>query len=288
VELHGLDAPCPACGGTRQNATVQAPTVPTTTAVPTPRILIGYNPDRTWYSRWRGVRQHLEKVEAGCRPGAYRGNEPVKRDFENLFTQCFHLGDWLWEDKSTGLTDQQVRTFIDKDAALRICAGVANTSKHRTRRQPNAITARIASVGFDDQGTHVTIDWSEGLHGEPRTRSIARGAWLRGMVISRRVVCNLSYRLRPRRSSSAGPANRAGRVALALYEWLPRSSPEWWCRRRSLCDPWFELEGVEGGTQMRVTESGFDRLPPERRDVAYRGNADGWTAQLQAIQAYVG
>jgi uncharacterized protein YndB with AHSA1/START domain len=49
----------------------------------------------------------------------------------------------------------------------------------------------------------------------------------------------------------------------------------------------FELEGVEGGTQLRVTESGFDRLPPERRDVAYRGNADGWTTQLQAIQAYV-
>jgi uncharacterized protein YndB with AHSA1/START domain len=50
----------------------------------------------------------------------------------------------------------------------------------------------------------------------------------------------------------------------------------------------FELEGVEGGTQLRVTESGFDRLPPERRDIAYRGNADGWTAQVQAIRAYVG
>jgi uncharacterized protein YndB with AHSA1/START domain len=50
----------------------------------------------------------------------------------------------------------------------------------------------------------------------------------------------------------------------------------------------FELEGVEGGTLLRVTESGFDRLPPGRRDVAYRGNADGWAAQLQAIRAYVG
>ena len=49
----------------------------------------------------------------------------------------------------------------------------------------------------------------------------------------------------------------------------------------------FELDGVEGGTQLRVTESGFDRLPPQRRDIAYRGNADGWTVQLQAIQAYV-
>jgi hypothetical protein len=116
VELHDLDAPCPACGGTRQ---IQAPTVATTTAVPTPRILIAYNPDRPWYSQWRGVRQHLEIVEADCRPGAYRGNEPVKRDFENFFT----------------------------------------------RSQPNAITARIASVGFDDEETHVSIDWSQGLHG---------------------------------------------------------------------------------------------------------------------------
>ena len=50
----------------------------------------------------------------------------------------------------------------------------------------------------------------------------------------------------------------------------------------------FELEDVEGGTQLRLTESGFDRLPPERRDIAYRGNADGWTAQLQAIDAHIG
>lgn len=50
----------------------------------------------------------------------------------------------------------------------------------------------------------------------------------------------------------------------------------------------FERESLEGGTQLRVTESGFDRLPPEGREVAFRGNADGWTAQLRAIQAYVG
>jgi hypothetical protein len=71
VELHDLDAPCPACGGTRQNATVEAQTVMTTTAVPAPRILIGYNPDRPWYAQWHNVRQHLETVEADCQPGAY-------------------------------------------------------------------------------------------------------------------------------------------------------------------------------------------------------------------------
>jgi uncharacterized protein YndB with AHSA1/START domain len=50
----------------------------------------------------------------------------------------------------------------------------------------------------------------------------------------------------------------------------------------------FELDDVEGGTRLRVTESGFDRLPSERHDIAYRGNADGWTAQLQAIHAHIG
>jgi hypothetical protein len=105
----------------------------------------------------------------------------VKRDFENFFTRCFHLGDCLWEDKTTGLTHQQVRTFIDKEAALRICAGVANTSKHRTRGRPNAITARIASVGFDGEGIHVTIDWSEGLHGANRERARSSPA-VRGCV----------------------------------------------------------------------------------------------------------
>jgi hypothetical protein len=130
-----------------------------------PGISIGYNPDRPWYAQWHNVRQHLHTVEADSRPNAYQGNNPVKRDFENFFTHCFHLGDWLWEDKSTGLTEKQVRKFIEKDPALRICAGVANTTKHRTRSQSNAMTARIASVGFNDKETRVSIDWSKGPHG---------------------------------------------------------------------------------------------------------------------------
>jgi hypothetical protein len=124
---------------------------------------IGYGPDRPWYVQWRSVRQHLEIVESNCRPGAYRGNEPVRLDFENFFTQCLHLGDWLWEDKTTGLTETQVRKFIEKDQALRVCAGMANTSKHRTRSQANALTARIASVTSDPNGTRASIAWSKGF-----------------------------------------------------------------------------------------------------------------------------
>jgi uncharacterized protein YndB with AHSA1/START domain len=49
----------------------------------------------------------------------------------------------------------------------------------------------------------------------------------------------------------------------------------------------FELEEVDGGTRLTVVESGFDALPPERRAAAYRGNDDGWTQQMVAIERHV-
>lgn len=49
----------------------------------------------------------------------------------------------------------------------------------------------------------------------------------------------------------------------------------------------FELEEVDGGTLLTVTESGFDAIPPDRRAEAYRGNEAGWTAQMQAIDRHV-
>ncbi|AKU92561.1 SRPBCC family protein [Vulgatibacter incomptus] len=49
----------------------------------------------------------------------------------------------------------------------------------------------------------------------------------------------------------------------------------------------FHLEDVEGGTHLRVTESGFDQLPPERRATAFRMNDGGWAQQLENIRQHV-
>lgn len=49
----------------------------------------------------------------------------------------------------------------------------------------------------------------------------------------------------------------------------------------------FTLEKTPTGTLLRVTESGFDRIPPERRDEAFRMNAGGWEAQMQNIEQHV-
>ncbi|MHC5111554.1 MAG: SRPBCC family protein [Planctomycetota bacterium] len=49
----------------------------------------------------------------------------------------------------------------------------------------------------------------------------------------------------------------------------------------------FELEPVAQGTMLRITESGFDALPVEKRDEAWRRNDAGWTEQVRNIEAHV-
>ncbi len=53
----------------------------------------------------------------------------------------------------------------------------------------------------------------------------------------------------------------------------------------TLCE--FTLEETPDGTRLTVIESGFDRIPPARRDLAFRMNDGGWTAQMQNIQRYL-
>ncbi|KGX72181.1 hypothetical protein Y026_2214 [Burkholderia pseudomallei TSV28] len=49
----------------------------------------------------------------------------------------------------------------------------------------------------------------------------------------------------------------------------------------------FELADVAGGTLLTVVESGFDKLPIERRAEAFRMNDGGWGEQMTNIAAHV-
>jgi uncharacterized protein YndB with AHSA1/START domain len=48
-----------------------------------------------------------------------------------------------------------------------------------------------------------------------------------------------------------------------------------------------ELEEVSGGTRLTITESGFDKIPLERRAKAFAANEGGWTHQLKLIEKYL-
>ena len=49
----------------------------------------------------------------------------------------------------------------------------------------------------------------------------------------------------------------------------------------------FRLEKTANGTLLVVTESGFDKLPGDRRLEAFRRNEGGWTEQMKNIEKYV-
>ena len=49
----------------------------------------------------------------------------------------------------------------------------------------------------------------------------------------------------------------------------------------------FHLEATGDGTLLKVVESGFDQLPADRRDEAFRMNDGGWTSQMTRIERHV-
>ncbi len=49
----------------------------------------------------------------------------------------------------------------------------------------------------------------------------------------------------------------------------------------------FRLEKTATGTLLLLTESGFDKIPADRRLEAFRMNEDGWTEQMKNIESHV-
>lgn len=50
----------------------------------------------------------------------------------------------------------------------------------------------------------------------------------------------------------------------------------------------FTLEAAGSGTHLVVTESGFEKIPANRRLEAFRMNQEGWVEQLENIAKHVG
>lgn len=50
----------------------------------------------------------------------------------------------------------------------------------------------------------------------------------------------------------------------------------------------FLLEKKDGGTLLRMSETGFENIPEDRRLTILRNNDEGWTQQMRNIQSHVG
>ena len=49
----------------------------------------------------------------------------------------------------------------------------------------------------------------------------------------------------------------------------------------------FTLEDTSDGVLLRIVESGFEAIPADRRQSAFEGNSEGWSAQTELIGKYL-
>ena len=49
----------------------------------------------------------------------------------------------------------------------------------------------------------------------------------------------------------------------------------------------FTLTETDGGVLLRIVESGFDKIPAERRTAAFEGNSQGWAKQTELVRKYL-
>jgi uncharacterized protein YndB with AHSA1/START domain len=72
------------------------------------------------------------------------------------------------------------------------------------------------------------------------------------------------------------------------YRWLPgMPEPGIDYKSEPMTLVTFTLEDAPEGTLLTVVESGFDQLPPGRRERVFRENEGGWAEQMTNIERHV-
>ncbi|WP_187673477.1 hypothetical protein [Zestomonas carbonaria] len=90
--------------------------------------------------------KRIENIYAGIFSSVGHDREAFDDDVISFFIHCYHVRDWIIHLNKIGVTARQVDAYIDRHRALKICADLANGSKHckltrslRTDRQPQMV-----------------------------------------------------------------------------------------------------------------------------------------------------
>lgn len=82
-----------------------------------------------WRSQWARVSRRLNDVRA-VYAGAPGGTDVAIDTVLSFFEAVHHLKDWLGNDPVSGITKAEADSLINSSPMLRLCADLANGSKH--------------------------------------------------------------------------------------------------------------------------------------------------------------
>ncbi len=86
----------------------------------------------------------LKEIYSGVFSSTGHDDKHFDDDVVSFFIHCYHIRDWIIHLNKLNITAKEVDSFINEHNALKICADLANGSKHckltrslRTERQPH-------------------------------------------------------------------------------------------------------------------------------------------------------
>ena len=121
------------------------------------------------------------------------------------------------------------------------------------------------------------------------TQAFVPGKSANGKIVGTRVDAEVAARQQPHTGKVFEFAiDRIEPQRLFSYRWHPYAvEPGIDYSKEPMTLVVFELEDAPDGTMLTVTESGFDRIPLERRARAFERDSEGWTAQMALIEKYL-
>jgi hypothetical protein len=90
-----------------------------------------------WEEQWKRVGRWFERFSNTARGRDHdRESDAYQDEAYAFFLNSFHLKDWLKNDPASSVAASDVEAFISRSPSLRLCADLANGSKHLTLTRP--------------------------------------------------------------------------------------------------------------------------------------------------------
>ena len=115
------------------------------------------------------------------------------------------------------------------------------------------------------------------------------GTQVTGRIAPTKVDSEVAALQRPHEGKAfAFEVDRIEPMRLIAFRWHPFAiEPDVDYSNEPMTEIVFELEATPDGVMLTISESGFDRIPLERRAKAFAANDAGWSHQAQLLGKYL-
>jgi len=91
-----------------------------------PKCLEQWERVNRWYDRFKRINDGRPHDQP---------SENYQDDVYAFFLNCYHLKDWIKNDKGVGAAAGEVETFVASSEELKLCGDICNSIKHLTLRR---------------------------------------------------------------------------------------------------------------------------------------------------------